>query len=47
MLINEKDNEKLNELKVEVVEAWQLHANLLNANAEITFKNMICLHCVV
>ena len=40
--MNEKDNEKVIGLKVEVVEAWQLHADLLNANAEIEFKNMVC-----
>ena len=43
MLLNEKDVEKVNDLKVEVVDAWEKHVNLMNANSEIKIKNMVCL----
>ena len=41
--MNETDVEKVNDLKVEVVDAWEQHVSLINANSEIKNKNMVCL----
>ncbi|XP_057547529.1 uncharacterized protein LOC130826050 [Amaranthus tricolor] len=35
MLMSEKDDEKVNDLKVEVVDAWENHVNLIKANINI------------
>ena len=42
MLMSEKDDEKANDLKVEVVDAWENHVNLIKANADIKKINMVC-----
>ena len=33
--MSEKDDEKVNDLKVEVVDAWENHVNLIKANINI------------
>ena len=33
--MSEKDDENTNDLKVEVVDAWKNHVNLINANIDI------------
>ena len=43
MIMNETDVEKVNDLKVEVVDAWEQHVSLINAHSEIKIKNMVCL----
>ena len=40
--MSEKDDEKVNDLKVEVVDAWENHVNLIKANADIKKINMVC-----
>ena len=42
MLMSEKDDEKANDLKVEVVDAWENHVNLIKANADIKKIDMVC-----
>ena len=42
MLMSEKDDEKANDLKVEVVDAWENDVNLIGANANIKKINMVC-----
>ncbi|CAO2832422.1 unnamed protein product [Amaranthus hypochondriacus] len=39
-LMSEKDDEKANDLKVEVVDAWENHVNLINTNTDI--KKITC-----
>ena len=40
--MSEKDDEKANDLKVEVVDAWENDVNLIGANANIKKINMVC-----
>ena len=40
--MSEKDDEKANDLKVEVVDAWENHVNLIKADADIKKSNMVC-----
>ena len=37
----EKDDMKANDLKVEVFDDWENHANLIGANSEIKKTNMV------
>ena len=39
--MSEKDDEKANDLKVEVVDVWKNHVNLIKENADIKKSNMV------
>ena len=39
--MGEKDDVKANDLKVEVVDTWENHVNLIRANSEIEKTNMV------
>ena len=41
MLMSEMHDEKANDLKVEVVDAWEIHVNLIRADADIKKTNMV------